>query len=419
MLPVMTRSMEDHPAAATPLLSQPGLAAALTSRTLGAFSSQVQAVAVGWQVYALTHSAAALGFVGLAQFLPMVAFIFPAGHAADQHDRRRIVITCQAIEAFAAAFMALASFAHFLAPGMIYGLVALFGICRAFEMPAQQTFLPSLVSASLFPRAAALSSSLFQVASIAGPSLGGLLYGLGAGVCYALCAAGFAIAALATASMKFRFPARARQPATLAAVFGGISFLRRRPTMLGALSLDLFAVLLGGATAMLPLFATDILHAGPWGLGLLRAAPAIGALLVATILARYPLGRHAGRWMFVSVMIFGIATIVFGFSRSIPVSIAALAVLGGADVISVMVRSALVQLGTPDEMRGRVSAVNMLFIGSSNQLGEFESGMLASAIGAVPAVVVGGIGTLVITALWMGLFPGLRNLDRLDDIKPD
>lgn len=419
MLPVMTRSMEDHPAAATPLLSQPGLAAALTSRTLGAFSSQVQAVAVGWQVYALTHSAAALGFVGLAQFLPMVAFIFPAGHAADQHDRRRIVITCQAIEAFAAAFMALASFAHFLAPGMIYGLVALFGICRAFEMPAQQTFLPSLVPASLFPRAVALSSSLFQVASIAGPSLGGLLYGLGAGVCYALCAAGFAIAALATASMKFRFPARARQPATLAAVFGGISFLRRRPTMLGALSLDLFAVLLGGATAMLPLFATDILHAGPWGLGLLRAAPAIGALLVATILARYPLGRHAGRWMFVSVMIFGIATIVFGFSRSIPVSIAALAVLGGADVISVMVRSALVQLGTPDEMRGRVSAVNMLFIGSSNQLGEFESGMLASAIGAVPAVVVGGIGTLVITALWMGLFPGLRNLDRLDDIKPD
>lgn len=419
MLPVMTRLMEDHPAAATPLLSQPGLAAALTSRTLGAFSSQVQAVAVGWQVYALTHSAAALGFVGLAQFLPMVAFIFPAGHAADQHDRRRIVITCQAIEAFAAAFMALASFAHFLAPSMIYGLVALFGICRAFEMPAQQTFLPSLVPAALFPRAAALSSSLFQVASIAGPSLGGLLYGLGAGVCYALCGAGFAIAALATASMTFRFPARARQPATLAAVFGGISFLRRKPTMLGALSLDLFAVLLGGATAMLPLFATDILHAGPWGLGLLRAAPAIGALLVATILARYPLGRHAGRWMFVSVAIFGIATIVFGFSRSIPVSIAALAVLGGADVISVMVRSALVQLGTPDEMRGRVSAVNMLFIGSSNQLGEFESGMLASAIGAVPAVVVGGIGTLVIAALWMALFPGLRKLDRLDDIKPD
>ncbi|GAN67569.1 MFS transporter [Acetobacter orleanensis] len=412
--------MTDTPAAApTPLLSQPGLVAALTSRTLGAFSSQVQAVAVGWQIYALTHSAAALGFVGLAQFLPMVMFIFPAGHAADQHDRRRIVITCQIIEACAAAFMALASFEHFLAPSMIYGLVALFGISRAFEMPAQQTFLPSLVPTSVFPRASALSASLFQVASIAGPSLGGLLYGLGAGICYALCAAGFAVAALATTSMTLRFPARPRQPATLSAVFGGISFLRRKPAMLGALSLDLFAVLLGGATAMLPLFATDILHAGPLGLGLLRAAPAIGALLVATVLARYPLGRHAGLWMFVAVMIFGVATIIFGLSRSIPVSITALAVLGGADVISVMVRSALVQLGTPDEMRGRVSAVNMLFIGSSNQLGEFESGMLASAIGAVPAVVVGGIGTLIITGLWMAFFPGLRKLDRLDDIKPD
>ena len=412
--------MTDTPAAPpTPLLSLPGLVAALTSRTLGAFSSQIQAVAVGWQIYALTHSAAALGFVGLAQFLPMVAFIFPAGHAADQHNRRRIVITCQVIEACAAGFMALASFGHFLAPVMIYGLVALFGVCRAFEMPAQQTFLPSLVPTSDFPRASALSASLFQVASIAGPSLGGLLYGLGAGVCYALCAAGFAIAALATFSMKLRFPARPRQPATLAAVFGGIAFLRRKPAMLGALSLDLFAVLLGGATAMLPLFATDILHAGPLGLGLLRAAPAIGALLVAAVLARYPLGRHAGLWMFVSVVIFGIATIIFGLSRSIPVSIAALAVLGGADVISVMVRSTLVQLGTPDEMRGRVSAVNMLFIGSSNQLGEFESGMLASAIGAVPAVVVGGIGTLVITAIWIALFPGLRKLDRLDEIRPD
>ena len=411
--------MTDHPAASTPLLALPGLKAVLTARTLSAFSSQVQAVAVGWQIYALTHSAAALGFVGLAQFLPMVAFIFPAGHAADQHDRRRIVITCQTIEAIAAAFMAVASFTHHLAPSMIYGLVALFGMCRAFEMPAQQTFLPSMVSAAAFPKAAALSSSLFQVASIVGPSLGGLLYGLGADVCYALCAIGFAISAFATFSMTLRFPARARQPASLAAVFGGIAFLRRRPTMLGALSLDLFAVLLGGATAMLPLYATDILHAGPWGLGLLRAAPAIGALGVAAVLARYPLGRHAGQWMFVSVAIFGVATILFGLSSSIPLSVLALAVLGGADVISVMVRSSLVQLGTPDEMRGRVSAVNMLFIGSSNQLGEFESGMLASLIGAVPAVVIGGLGTLAITGLWMIMFPGLRQLDRLEDIKPD
>lgn len=398
------------------LLRHPGLVAAIGARALSSFAGQVQAVAVGWQIYALTHSAAALGFVGLAQFLPMMACIFPAGHAADQYNRQRLVIICQSIAFIAAAFMAYASFTHRLNAGMIYVLVAIFGACKAFEMPAQQTFLPSIVPPALFPRATALSSSLFQVASIAGPSLGGLLYGLGAGVCYALCALSFAIAALATTSMVITSPVRPRQKATLAAVFGGIAFLRRKPTMLGAISLDLFAVLLGGATAMLPIFATDILHAGPWGLGLLRAAPAIGALLVAAILARHPLGRHAGRWMFASVAVFGVATILFGLSRSIGASVLMLAILGGADVVSVMVRGALVQLGTPDEMRGRVSAVNMLFIGSSNQLGEFESGMLAAVMGPVTAVVLGGIGTLVITGVWMGLFPGLRKLDRLEDI---
>ncbi|WP_338333042.1 MFS transporter [Acetobacter sp. LMG 32666] len=408
--------MTDTPAAPPSLLRHPGLVAVIGARALSSFAGQVQAVAVGWQVYALTHSAAALGFVGLAQFLPMMAFIFPAGHAADQHDRKRIVMTSQSIALLAAAFMAYASFTHQLSAAMIYGLVAIFGTCKAFEMPAQQTFLPSIVPPALFPRATALSSSLFQVASIAGPSLGGLLYGLGAGVCYSLCALSFGIAALATWSMVLTNPARPRQRPTLAAVFGGIAFLRRKPTMLGAISLDLFAVLLGGATAMLPIFATDILHAGPWGLGLLRASPAIGALLVATVLARHPLGRHAGRWMFAAVAVFGVATILFGLSHSIAVSVLMLAILGGADVVSVMVRGALVQLGTPDEMRGRVSAVNMLFIGSSNQLGEFESGMLAAVMGPVAAVVLGGIGTLVVTGVWMGLFPGLRRLDRLEDV---
>ena len=411
--------MTDTSSSPPSLLRHPGLVAAIGARALSSFAGQVQAVAVGWQMYALTHSAAALGFVGLAQFLPMMACIFPAGHAADQYNRQRIVIICQSIALLAAAFMAYASFTHQLSAGMIYALVAIFGACKAFEMPAQQTFLPSIVPPALFPRATALSSSLFQVASIAGPSLGGLLYGLGAGVCYSLCAFSFAIAALATWSMVMTSPVRPRQKATLAAVFGGIAFLRRKPTMLGAISLDLFAVLLGGATAMLPIFATDILHAGPWGLGLLRAAPAVGALLVAAVLARHPLGRHAGRWMFASVAVFGVATILFGLSRSIGASVLMLAILGGADVVSVMVRGALVQLGTPDEMRGRVSAVNMLFIGSSNQLGEFESGMLAAVMGPVAAVVLGGIGTLVITGVWMGLFPGLRRLDRLEDITTD
>ncbi|GBQ23188.1 major facilitator superfamily transporter [Acetobacter estunensis NRIC 0472] len=390
----------------------------LVGRNVAAFSSQVQAVAVAWQIYALTHSAAVLGFVGLAQFLPMLLLTLPAGHVADQFDRRRIVLTCQAIEASAALFMAVGSWEGWIAPWALYVLVALFGACRAFEMPAQQTFLPSIVPASLFPQAAALSSSLFQVACIAGPSLGGVLYGLGADVCYALCAVGFGASAIATASLKFKVSERPRQPATLASVLGGISFLKSRPAMLGAISLDLFAVLLGGATALLPVYAYDILHAGPVSLGLLRAGPAMGAVLMAAILTRWPLNRHAGRAMFLAVAIFGMATIVFGISHSIPLSIAALMVLGAADVVSVMVRGALVQLGTPDEMRGRVSAVNMLFIGSSNQLGEFESGMLAAAIGTVPAVVLGGVGTLVVTAVWMRFFPGLRDLDRLNDIKP-
>ena len=400
------------------LLRQPGLISCLVGRNLSAFSSQVQAVAVAWQIYSLTHSSASLGFVGLAQFLPMMLLTLPAGHVADQFNRRRIVITCQVVEALAACGMAIASWQHLIGPWALYLLVALFGACRAFEMPAQQTFLPAIVPASLFPRAAALSSSLFQVACIAGPSLGGVLYGFGADTCYALCCIGFAASALATASITMRFPERRRQPITLESVMGGIAFLRRQRPMLGAISLDLFAVLLGGATALLPVYADDILHAGPVALGLLRAGPAMGAVLMAVIMTRWPIRKNAGKIMFLSVAIFGLATIVFGVSRSIPLSILALMVLGAADVISVMVRGALIQLGTPDEMRGRVSAVNMLFIGSSNQLGEFESGMLAACVGAVPAVVIGGIGTLVVTGLWMRLFPGLRELDRLDDIKP-
>ncbi|MBO1359591.1 MFS transporter [Acetobacter sacchari] len=404
---------------ASSVLKQPGLIAYLISRNVSAFASQVQAVTVGWQIYALTHSAAALGFVGLAQFAPMMALVFPAGHVVDQHDRRRIVICCQLIEMCAAFAIMTATWTGALAPWGIYALVAVFGACRAFEMPAQQTFLPSLVSAPDFPRASAISSSLFQVVSIVGPSLGGVLYGLGPAACYLVCGSAFAMAMLGTTRLRLRFPARARQPLSLVSVFGGINFLRRKPAMLGAISMDLFAVLLGGATALLPLYADNILHAGPFGLGLLRAAPALGAVIMAAAMARHPLKRSAGRIMFLSVAIFGVATIAFGLSRSVPLSVVALMVLGAADVISMVVRDALVQLGTPDEMRGRVSAVNMLFIGSSNQLGEFESGMLASLVGAVPAVVIGGVGTLLVTVLWMRWFPQLAALDRLDTITAD
>ncbi|WP_415530605.1 MFS transporter [Gluconacetobacter sp.] len=400
------------------LFSHRGFAVFLTARTLSSFSSQVQAVAVGWQIYMLTHSASALGWVGLAQFLPMFCFTLVAGHVADHFDRRFITATCQMLEACGAFIMAIGSFGGWLTPGMIYGMVALFGTARAFEMPSQQTFLPALVPPALFARAAALSSSLFQVASIMGPSVGGLLYGVGAGICYGVCMVGFGLASLATLGMRLEAPTRVRRPMTLETVLGGLHFIRAHPEMMGAISLDLFAVLLGGATAMLPLYADSILHAGPTGLGILRMAPALGALLVALIFARWPLKRRAGEAMFAAVAVFGVATIGFGLSRSLVVSVVALAVLGGADVISVVVRGALVQLRTPDEMRGRVSAVNMLFIGSSNQLGEFESGMLASLIGPVEAVVLGGVGTIAVTLLWMRLFPGLRRLDRLDDIRP-
>ena len=373
----------------------------------------MQAVALGWQVYALTDRPLALGLLGLAQFLPVAGLVFVAGTVVDRFDRRLVARVCQVVEAAGAAVLAVGAARHELTPPMIYGLVAVFGAARAFEGPALQALLPALVTIDLFPRAAALSSSLSQAATIAGPSLGGLLYGVGPAVAFAVTACGFAAAALVMGLARTRTSPPSRGRVTIRTVLGGLTFIWSRPEILGAISLDLFAVLLGGATALLPVYARDILHAGPFGLGLLRAAPAMGALVVAAVLARRPLRRHEGRWMFAAVLVFGMATIVFGLSRSVWVSVLALAVLGGADVVSVVIRSTLVQLRTPDEMRGRVGSVNLLFIGSSNQLGEFESGMLAAAVGAVPAVVLGGIGTLAVAASAFWAFPALRRLDRI------
>ncbi|GBQ99109.1 MFS transporter [Asaia lannensis] len=415
--PQNTSSVPDTPSEA--LRDIAGLRPFLAGRTLSALSSQVLAVAVAWQTYALTHSVTALGLIGLAQFLPMLVLVFISGHVADRYNRKRIVQICQAIEICGALLMAFATMTGQLAPWTLYVLVACFGALRSFEGPCQQTFLPSIATPAQFPRAAALSASLFQTASIIGPSLGGLLYGLGADFCYLTCAVGFAIAFVSTSLLRLKPYSGSRSPMSLESLFGGIAFLRRRRDLLGAISLDLFAVLLGGATAMLPVYADDILHLGPIGLGILRASPAIGALLGSLFLARYPLKSHAGPIMFASVGVFGIATIVFGLSHSLTLSVLSLAVLGAADVVSVVVRGALTQLATPDGMRGRVSAVNMLFIGSSNQLGEFESGMLATAIGTEAAVVMGGIGTLIVAGLWIRMFPRLWTLDRLDTIRPD
>ncbi len=380
---------------------------------------QMQIVAVGWQIYQLTHSAFDLGIVGLVQFIPSLILVFVVGHVADRHDRRNVARISSLVEAMAAAALALGSLGGWLNREMIFAIVVVIGAGRAFSKPTMSALLPSLMPPALLPRAVAGSASATQFAIIIGPAVGGFLYVAGPAVVYASSFVLFALCSVLLSLIK-RPPqaastATASKPtgASLSSVFAGLSYIRSKPAVFGAISLDMFAVLLGGATALLPVYANDILHTGAVGLGLLRSAPAAGALLVAVLLARSPLGARVGRTMFIAVAVFGVATIVFGLSRSFPLSLLALMILGGADMISMVVRSSFVQLETPDEMRGRVSAVNSVFIGTSNQLGEFESGLTAAWFGAVPAVLIGGIGTLVIVLLWIRLFPALYQVDRL------
>jgi MFS family permease len=382
-------------------------------RLASVFAYQMLSVAVGWQVYALSGSALDLGLIGLAQFAPSVALMLVVGHVADRFDRRRIVRTCQWIEGGAIAVIAVATRMGEVTEAMLFALVFVVGAARAFEFPTVTALLPFTVSAGRLPRAVALSSTAGQVGIVLGPALGGFLYVAGAAAVYATCAALFVVASILIGWLVPVREAEAAPAADSRSVFAGIRFIRGHPALFGAISLDLFAVLLGGATALLPVYARDILHTGPWGLGLLRSAPAVGALATALWLARHPIQRHAGRRMFIGVAAFGAATIVFGLSRALPLSLAALVVLGAADMLSVVVRQSLFQLNTPDHMRGRVSAVNAMFIGASNQLGEFESGVTAAWLGTVPAVLVGGIGTLAIVALWMRIFPALARVDRL------
>ncbi|KXV64721.1 MFS transporter [Gluconobacter oxydans] len=401
------------------LRSLPGLPSLIVGRIFSQLSATTMTIAIGWQVYALTHDVASLGYLGLTQFLPMVPLTFVAGHVVDRFNRRSIVLICQVCEILATATLAFGAAFHLLTTGAIYTFAAFYGVLRSFEMPCQQAFLPAIAPPALLPRAQAMLSSLFMTSSIVGPSLGGLLYGIGPVVCYGLSTAGFTVAFAGTFSLRLLHTVPAKEPITFASVFAGLSFLNRRRDLLGAITLDLFAVLLGGATAMLPVYADGILHVGPIGLGLLRAAPAVGALLMSWGLSRYPLKGRTGLIMFMAVVMFGIATIVFGASHTMWLSIVALMVLGASDVISVVIRSSLIQLATPDSMRGRVSAVNTLFIGSSNQLGEFESGMLGTAIGPEAAVIAGGIGTILVAAVWARFFPRLWALDRLEDIFPE
>jgi MFS family permease len=373
----------------------------------------MNAVAIGWLVYAITGSAFDLGLVGLAQFLPILVLTLAAGHVADRYDRRRIVQICQAAECGGALVLAAGAGFGWLNIDLIFALVAVIGAARAFEAPTLSALMPGLVTPAQLPQASAYAASATQTATVLGPAAGGLLYALGATVPFGCVAGLYALAVLAMAFVQLVWAAPKREPVSLGSVFMGLAFIRSNPAILGAISLDLFAVLLGGATALLPIFARDILHTGSWGLGLLRAAPAVGALAMSILLARRPIRQRAGRLMFTAVAVFGLATIMFALSRSLWLSLAALCVLGAADVVSVVIRFSLVQANTPDGMRGRVSAVNMLFVGTSNQLGEFESGMTAALFGTVPAVLIGGVGTIGIALLWMRLFPTLRDVDTL------
>ena len=396
------------------LLQHPGFMELWFSRLCSMFAFQMVSVAVGWQIYDITHRALDLGLIGLVQFIPSLVLALPAGHLADRHDRRRIVFVCQAIEWFAAGLLAVGTLFHWFGEDAILLVVFLGGCARAFEFPTMQALLPSMVPPALLSRAMAASSSASMTAMIVGPALGGFIYVAGADVVYGISSLLFLTAAILMWRLRLERPPQKREPATFRTLFAGIGFIRHRPVVLGAISLDLFAVLLGGATALLPVFARDILHTGPWGLGLLRAAPAVGALAMSLWLARYPLTRRVGHIMFYSVAGFGLATLVFAVSTSILLSLAALFTLGALDMISMVIRGALVQLETPDEMRGRVSAVNAIFINTSNQLGEFESGITAQWFGTVPSVVIGGIGTLIVVALWMHWFPALRERQRLE-----
>jgi len=384
----------------------------LVARFVTAFAVQMQGVAIGWQVYAITKDPLDLGLIGLAQFLPFVVLVLPAGQVADRFDRRLILVGCYALEVVCALLLLTFSLAGMTRLWPVFATLVLFGTARAFAMPTSQAITPNLVPREAFGNAVALNSSTMHVATITGPSLGGLLYVTGADTVYALVSALLVVSVVMMWQVRLPTIERSREPASWHTVLEGLRFVRSRPVVLGAISLDLFAVLFGGATAMLPAYASDVLITGPEGLGLLRTAPAIGAASTAVVLAFVPIVHHVGRWMFGGVLVFGVATIVFGLSETFMVSMAALILLGAGDMVSVYIRHLLIQLETPDEIRGRVSAVNAVFIGASNELGEFRSGVSARLFGLIPSVVLGGVATLVVTGICMRVFPGLRKMDR-------
>jgi len=389
------------------LLQHPPFRNFWIGRIFTTIANNMLAVAVAWQMYEITGSAMSLGLVGLVQFAPALLFTFVVGHVADRYDRRYILAICLAMQTLIAGLLFAGAEGGWITRELILVCSFLIGTVRAFQMPCTQALTPLLVPDDVLPRALALSSSGMQFGIIVGPALGGLLYGLGAGVVYALCAALSLLSLAAFLRIQITHQPPPKEPVTLRSIFAGVHFIWESKVVLGAISLDLFAVLLGGATALLPIYARDILFIGPLGLGILRSAPAIGALGMSIWLARNPIQHSVGKVMFASVAVYGLATLVFAVSTWFSLSLIALVVTGASDMISVVIRQSLVQLDTPDAMRGRVSAVNAIFIGASNQLGEFESGATAAMWGAANSVIVGGLGTLVVVALWMRHFPEL------------
>ena len=379
----------------------------------------MQTVAVGWQVYEITKDPLDLGLIGLSQFLPFVLLVLPAGHFADRHTRQKLLSACYGLELVCALLLLVFSLSGLSVVWPVFAVMVLFGVARAFAMPTGQALLPNVVPPALFGRAVAVNSTTWQLSTIAGPAVGGLVYLMGAEVVYATVAVLLASAVLLMLGVKAPPPVRSSESVTFDSLLEGLRFVFRRRIILGAISLDLFAVLFGGATALLPAYASDILQVGPDGLGLLRAAPGVGAAVVALALAWKPLTERVGPAMLLGVGVFGVATVVFGLSENFLVSMMALAVLGAADMVSVYIRHMLVQLETPDAIRGRVSAVSAVFIGASNELGEFESGVTAAWWGLRPAVVVGGVASVAIAGLWTRWFPQLRGLSRFPDPASD
>ncbi|TPW30862.1 MFS transporter [Martelella alba] len=384
------------------------------ARFLGTFAIQIVSVSVGWQMYDQTGSALYLGLIGLFQFLPALVLTLVTGTVADRYNRRAIAALCFAVSTGCAAVLLAITLTGTFSPWLVFAILLVFGIERAFMNPAVQSLAPNLVPAKDLANAIAWNSSSWQTASIVGPVAGGLLYGIGASVAYGVALAFFGGAALLMLLVEKPVQRSAAGAVTKETILAGFRFIWGEKVVLGAISLDLFVVLLGGAVALMPIFARDILDLGPWGLGLLRAAPGIGAIVVALMLASFPIRHHAGHFMFFGVALFGASTVVFGLSHSVWLSIAALMIMGAADMVSVYVRETLIALWTPDEVRGRVNAVNSVFVGASNELGEFRAGSMASLIGAVPAVVFGGIGSLVVAGLWAAHFTKLRTIDSLD-----